>query len=55
MARELRELRCNGPCGEVKLISVAVQTHGDGREQLGPVVCDDCKRLGGEPSVPEAA
>lgn len=41
---ELRELLCQGPCGQVKLIRVAVQRDGMGREMVGPATCDDCKK-----------
>ncbi len=39
--REIRDLRCT-QCGEQKRIDVAVQVY-DGREVLGPSVCDDCR------------
>jgi hypothetical protein len=44
MARDIRMMKCPGPCGEVKLLSVAVNRFGDGREQVVPSKCDDCKR-----------
>jgi hypothetical protein len=45
MSIEIRETRCTGPCGEMKLIQVAVQRNGAGREiAVGQAVCDECKR-----------
>lgn len=40
---EVRHMQCS-TCRERKLIEVAVMRYGNGRDTIGPAVCNDCKR-----------